>query len=204
MLAASDGMAYRSRDLVAGGVYHVWARGARRGRIFESDEDRRQYLLLWGQSAIELGWRCMAYCLMDNHVHHLVETPKPNLSTGVRWAHRDYARYFNARRDAPGHLFETRYGSHRAENPEALRYFACYVALNPVRAGICARPEEYAWSSHAATIDRTSAQAPRWLASDRLLAHFEHHAGSRVERYADLVDAVHVLGLAGLDVPLTR
>ena len=77
-------MPRRPRELVAGGIYHVFARGNRREPIFFDDDDRLGYLAIWGSVAEELEWRCLAYCLMDNHYHLLLETPEPNLSRGMR------------------------------------------------------------------------------------------------------------------------
>ena len=81
------GMARKPRELVAGGLYHLWARGNRRALIYEDDEDREAYLALLGKTAQWHGWRCLMYCLMDNHVHLLVETPQPNLDIGMRVFH---------------------------------------------------------------------------------------------------------------------
>jgi REP element-mobilizing transposase RayT len=183
---------------MAGGVYHVFGRGNRREPIFFDDEDRHDYLAIFGNVATVLGWHVLAYCLMTNHVHHVVELTEPNLSLGIRDAHRQYATDFNARHaTGGGHLFQTRFGSTRAESDGAAMYFACYVLLNPVRAGMCATPEQYAWSSCAATLDPTG--APRWLRPDRLVRRF----GSR-DRFVQVLDAVRIMGSAGFEPPTSR
>jgi REP element-mobilizing transposase RayT len=187
-------MARKPRELVAGGVYHVFARGVRREAIFLDDEDRREYLSIWGLVARDLGWRCLAYCLMGNHVHHLVETPRANLSDGVREAHSAYARYFNEAHDTVGHLFERRYGASLAKSRGAIWYFAAYVALNPVRAGMCRQPEDHAWSSHGAVVARRT--GPRWLDVERLLFHY---GTDPLGRYRQIVATVQILGAAGFD-----
>jgi REP element-mobilizing transposase RayT len=91
---------------VAGGVAHVFARGNRQQLIFLDATDRRRYLDLLGRVARRLRWRCLAYCLMDNHVHLLIETRLPNLGRGMRELHGDYAQLFNKRHDRSGHLFQ--------------------------------------------------------------------------------------------------
>jgi len=190
-------MARKPRELVPGGVYHVFSRGNRRAPIFVDDQDRREYLSTWGLVARDLKWRCLAYCLMDNHVHHLVETPRTNLSAGVREAHSAYARYFNQVHDQVGHLFQSRFGSSLARNRGAVWYFAAYVALNPVRAGMCDRPEAHEWSSHGAVL--ACRPGPRWLDVQRLLSYFAYGEADPLERYRQIVEAIRLLGAAGFE-----
>ena len=185
-----------------GGVYHVYARGNRRERIFLNDQDRRHYLAIWGSVAEDLDWSCLAYCLMDNHVHHLVEVPNADLATGVQLAHGTYARYFNDSHEKVGHVFQGRFGSSRGKTRGALWYFASYVVLNPVRASMCERPEEHPWSSHAAVLG--AAPRPRWLAVDRLLSLFESSDGSPLDRYAYVVEAIRTMGAAGFEPATSR
>jgi REP element-mobilizing transposase RayT len=106
-------MPRKPRELVAGGVYHVYARGNKRALIYEDDEDRAAYLELLGRNVAWHGWRCLMYCLMDNHVHLLLETPRPNLHDGMRVLHGSYAQLFNRRHSHLGHVFQGRYGPAR-------------------------------------------------------------------------------------------
>jgi putative transposase len=64
---------------------------------------------------------------MDNHVHHVVETPEPDLDVGLRHAHGAYGRYFNDTHAKVGHVFQGRFGSSLAKRPGAVWYFASYV-----------------------------------------------------------------------------
>lgn len=97
------------RELVAGGVYHAVARGNRGARIFRDDADYAEYLKLLAGVVKRFRWDVLAYCLMGNHVHLVVETPEPNLLAGMQWLHGKYGRYFNDRHDLFGHLFQGRY-----------------------------------------------------------------------------------------------
>ena len=181
---------------MAGGVYHVFARGNRRQPIFLGDEDRRRYLAIWGAVATDLEWRCLAYCLMDNHVHHLVETPNPDLSRGVQLAHSTYSRRFNAEHGKSGHLFQGRFGSTLARAPDAVWSLASYIALNPTRAEMCERPEQYVWSSHAAALG--AAPGPRWLDTQRLLSFYDPTPGAKaLELYERIVEALRLMGAPG-------
>jgi putative transposase len=184
-------MPRNKRDEEAGGIYHVWARGNRRADIFVDDEDREHYLATFGHVAIEFGWKPLAYCLMTNHVHHIIELTKPTLGMGMKWAHGTYARWFNERHaTGGGHLFERRYGSKRLLSDGAVMYVGCYTLLNPVRASMVQAAHDYPWSSCAATFEQ--ATPPPWLHADRLVARF-----GTTQTLLDVLASVRVLGAAG-------
>ena len=103
-------MARKPRMEIAPGMYHVYARGNDR-RLFRDDDDREAYLRLLGAVTLHRRWRTMAYCLMDNHVHFLVETVEPNLGRGMQRLHGGFAQRFNKRHGTTGHVFERRYGA---------------------------------------------------------------------------------------------
>ena len=84
-------------------------RGDRREPIFKDDLDRRRFLETLGESCAKTGWRVLAYCLMDNHFHLVVETPLPNLVAGMKWLLGTYTSRFNRRHKLFGHLFSGRY-----------------------------------------------------------------------------------------------
>jgi putative transposase len=181
-------MARRPREEVAGGVFHVYARGNDRRVVFADDVDRRRYLDLLERVIGRTRWYCLAYCLMDNHVHLLIETPAANLGRGMQWFHGHYARRFNDRHGAVGHLFQGRYGAVRAKSGSHLQAAAAYIACNPAEAGICPTPAAWRWSSHALAL---AGRVPRWLAFDRLLAHFGGDGGDPFDRYRRAVDDRH-------------
>jgi REP element-mobilizing transposase RayT len=163
--------------------------------MFRCDEDREKYLDLWGAMIAARGWRALAYCLMRNHVHHLVEVPGVDLGEGIGDAHRKYAIWFNRKYDHVGRGFERRFGSSRAKDEATILYFAGYVVLNPVRASLVDRPEDHGWSSHAATLGMVP--APRWLDEARLLERF-----GGLDRYCRVIDALQIMGAAGFDSAL--
>jgi putative transposase len=164
----------------------VYARGNDRRDIFVDDVDRRLYLETLGGVVRWKRWRCLAYCLMPNHVHLLLETPHANLGAGMQYLHGRYANDFNQRHGRSGHLFQGRYGSALVTTDEQLWHVAAYIALNPVSAGLCRRPEEWPWSSHASTIGGRARHG--WLDKGRLLAHFEGLGGDPRRRYAAMTE----------------
>jgi putative transposase len=181
---SSVGVPRPLREEVSGGIYHVFARGNDRCRIFRSDDDRRIYLALLARTVRCRRWYCLAYCLMANHVHLLVETTQPNLATGMQWLHGGYAQTFNARYERSGHLFQGRYGAVRIESDHQLWSATRYVVHNPVEAGLSGRPEDYPWSSHREMLsDRPSTHVDR----ARLLEYFGDAGRDARRRYAQFV-----------------
>lgn len=161
---------------MAGAVHHVYARGNARRLIYLDDRDRQRYLDLLAHVVAAKDWACMAYCLMPNHVHLLIETLRPNLGDGMQWLHGRYAAMFNKRHATDGHLFQGRYGAVRVTSDAQLWTVSAYIARNPVAAGLCAKPHEWRWSSYAANVNRS---APAWLAADRLLSYLASFSGQR-------------------------
>jgi REP element-mobilizing transposase RayT len=162
----------------------VFARGNWRQVIYPAETDRELYLELLAQAVKRQRWRCLSYCLMNNHVHLLIETPEPNLGAGMHRMHGLYAQAFNRRYRRHGHLFQGRFGSVLMRTDEHLLVTARYIALNPVQAKLCRRPEEWPWSSHCAVV---GGEAPPWLDADRLLSFFGMSGGKPRDRYAEFV-----------------
>jgi REP element-mobilizing transposase RayT len=164
---------------VPGGTYHVTARGNSRLPIYEDAADRRMFLYTLDQAISRFAWRCLAYCLMGNHFHLVVTTPIPNLARGMRHLNGVYVQRFNKRRGRKGSLFEGRYGAALVERDSYMLEVLRYVARNPVRAGLRARPEEWRWSSHRAVL---GLEEPGFVAVDAVRALFEGR-----DRYAAFV-----------------
>jgi putative transposase len=145
-------MARLPRNETLPGIWHVFARGVERRLIFLDEEDLRTYLRLLRSVVKSFGWHCLAYCLMPNHVHLVIETREPNLGKGMHALHGTYARVFNEKWVRVGHLFQSRYGSRAVHDDLGLMRVLAYVEANPVAAGLCGAPDEWAWSSYGTTI----------------------------------------------------
>ena len=162
----------------------MFARGVERRRIFVDDHDRRTYLRLLAQEVVRHRWRCLTYCLMENHVHLLVETPAGTLGSGMRQLHGQYAQRFNRRHDRWGHLFGGRYGSVRMDDDAQLWMTLGYIARNPVEAALARTADAWPWSSHAAIL---AGSTPAWLDDARLLEYLGGSGGDARGRYAECV-----------------
>ena len=140
-------MARLARVVAPGLPHHITQRGNRRQDSFFNDDDYRVYLDLMAEWCAHYGVSIWAYCLMPNHVH-LIAVPETERALGlaIGEAHRRYTRRVNFREGWRGHLWQGRFASFPMDERHLLAA-ARYVELNPVRAGITKRPEDYAWSS---------------------------------------------------------
>ena len=177
-------MPRKLREEFPDAVHHAYARGVNRTVIFIDDEDRERYLALLGQVVERHGWRCLAFCLMHNHVHLLVQTPEPYLGRGIQLLHGIYAQYFNRRHARSGHLFQGRFGTKVMRTDAQLLLAARYIARNPVKAGLCREATDWRWSSHRATLNGAR---PRWLDTPLLLDYFGADGGDPLDTYTEFV-----------------
>ena len=140
-------MARIARAVAPGIPHHITQRGNRRQQTFFSDEDYQSYLELMSEWCVKHRVEIWAYCLMPNHVH-LIAVPetKDGLNLAIGEAHRRYTRRINFREGWRGHLWQGRFSSFILEETYLL---ACarYLELNPVRASLVKKPENWPWSS---------------------------------------------------------
>jgi putative transposase len=155
---------------VPGGIYHVTSRGNRHEAIFHEGIDRERFLSMFGEVAALCLWRCHAYCLMSNHYHLLLETQEGNISSGMQRLNGRYARWFNRRHGFEGHVFQERFHTVLVESNWHLLELSRYIAMNPVRAGLCSHAADWPWSSYRALVGQTP--APPFLSSETVLANF--------------------------------
>jgi putative transposase len=170
-----------------GALWHITARGTNGCAIFHDDEDRLHFLALLEEVVGHCNWDLHAWTLMDNHFHLLVETPEPTLSKGMHRLNQNHAQRFNWRHERRGHLFGERFHSKLVEKESYLLQCARYVVLNPVRAGMVERPEQYRWSSYRAMAGYE--EAPPWLTTT-LLEMFDGEDRERAQaEYRAFVEA---------------
>ncbi|MBN2581341.1 MAG: transposase [Pirellulales bacterium] len=163
-------MARPLRIQFAGAIYHVMSRGIERRAIVRDDADR-QRRLDWLRRTVEThGWRLHAFVLMNNHDHLFVETPEPNLAAGMQYYNGSYTSYFNRRHRRVGHLFQGRYRGHLIDEEGYFLEVSRYLHLNPVRARLVRRPEDWPWSSFAGY--RQVRRTLSWVTYHRVLGEF--------------------------------
>lgn len=143
----------RSARIVVPNVAHqVIQRGNRQQRIFFDDEDRASYVSMLANALTRHGTACLAWCLMDNHIH-LILVPKgeDGLRAPLASAHTNYAQFANRKLAVSGHLFQGRFLSYPMDDAHMM-VAARYIENNPVKAGMVARAEDWRWSSATAHV----------------------------------------------------
>ena len=164
-------MARKLRLESEGGIYHVLNRGNYRADIFRGEKTRAAFLKCLGETCERTGWRVHAWCIMSNHYHLALETPRANLVDGMRWLQGTFSTRFNRLRRERGHLFQGRYQSLIVDPDGGLGPLCHYLHLNPVRARL--RPVEqlpaWPWSSLPWLMEPK--RRPAWYGPKAALEH---------------------------------
>lgn len=169
----------------SGAVYHVTSRGNAKNDIYLSDTDRENFLFVLSEIVRRYNWLCHAYCLMSNHYHLLIETPDGNLSMGMRQLNGIYTQRYNRENHKTGHVFQGRYKAILVDKESHLLELCRYVVLNPVRAHLLERPEQWKWSSYRGTSGIKSPS--EYLTIDWILAHFSNDKSSAQKLYRKFI-----------------
>ena len=169
-------MARLARVVVPGHPHHVTQRGNGRARTFFSDGDYALYRDLLAENCRAAEVAVWAWCPMPNHVHLILVPSDPDgLRRALARVHRHYAGVIQARRKRSGHFWQGRFGA-VAMDEQHLMAALRYVSLNPVRARLVERAQDWRWSSTPAHLrgkdDGLTALAP---------------IRDRVPRFADLL-----------------
>jgi putative transposase len=135
-----------------GALHHVTLKAVEEALLFRDQTDRDNFAHAVTACLKRHSWVCYAHCLMDTHAHLLVRTLEPDLRAGVQWLTSVYAAGFNRRHGRRGRLFDGPYGAVLIQTDGHLLEVCRYIWLNPVRAGICERPEDWPHSSYLATL----------------------------------------------------
>ena len=169
-------------------LYHVSARGNNRQAIFLDDTDRRNFLDLLGEGCRRFALELFCFCLMGNHYHLFLRTPRGNLGRAMQWLNTAHATRFHRRHGSSGHVFQGRYHSVLIKGEEHWLHLSMYIHQNPVRAGIAEDPVGYRWSSGP---DYVRAR-PRfeWLQVDEILSQYGPDGPSRRRQYGQECRAV--------------
>jgi len=186
-------MARPLRIEFSGAVYHVTSRGDGREDIYLSDEDKETFLKVLAHAVDRFGWVCHAWCLMTNHYHLLIETPRGNLSQGMRHLNGVYTQRFNRKHGRVGHVFQGRFKAILVEKDAHLLELCRYIVRNPVAAGMVEDVSDWPWSSYRATAGLE--QVPAFACVDWILEQF----GTSRDRYREYVDQA-----SEEDAPLQR
>jgi len=184
-------MARKTRAEVEGGLYHVITRGNNRRRVFDSSADYEKFLSLLAVQKLRLPFFLYAYCLMSNHVHLLIERQADPIGRIMHRVLTGYSQYYNRRHIRVGHLLQGRHKAILCQSDQYLSELVRYIHLNPVRAGMVEKPEQYKYSGHRAYL---GLERPGVVDVDPVLRHFGVKKTVARERYAQFVAAGMKLG----------
>ncbi|MCP4307705.1 MAG: transposase [bacterium] len=177
-------MARKPRLHVPGGLYHVMLGGNGGQDVFYDEEDRYHLYLLIQQGVERYGHRIHAFCCMTNHIHLAIQVAEDPLSGIMQNLSFRYTRWINKKQARTGHLFQGRYKAILVDAHTYLLELVRYIHLNPVRAGMVEKPEDYAWSGHRAYM---GIETLPWLETDWVLSQFAKRLTTCRKRYAVFV-----------------
>jgi putative transposase len=166
--------------------YHVTSRGNERKAVFRTDKDRQRFLVYLQSAHERYGALIHVYCLMGNHYHLLLETPRSNLSQILHHVNGAYTTYFNVKRKRSGHLFQGRYRAILVEKDAYCQELSRYIHLNPLRAGMVKDLRDYPWSSYAFYVGLK--KKPSWLETDDILGYYGQRESQAQKKYREYVE----------------
>lgn len=173
-------MARKPRIHFSGAMYHVMLRGNLGEIIFRSDLDRQYFLSLLTEGLTEYDHVIHAFCLMDNHVHFLIQVFDIRLGKIMHNLAFRYAQWVNKHENRKGHVFQGRYQSKIVEDDAYLMTLIRYIHLNPIRANMVKNIDDYLWCSHISYINKLNYS---WLTKNKVLNLFSSHPKNAVNLY---------------------
>ena len=173
-----------------GAVHHVYARGIEKRPIYIDDVDRKSFLDRIGKNLPKWGMRCLAWSLMPNHFHLLLQSDKGSLPSFMHCLLTGYSMRFNERHQRVGHFFQNRYKAPVVCKDGYFRDVVRYIHLNPVRSEIVRsihELEEYPWTGHRHII---RGGPPAWQDTGLLQTEFDdpRDATGWVRRYREYIE----------------
>jgi REP element-mobilizing transposase RayT len=189
------GRALRTIDPDA--VCHAGSRGSNRGLLAFDTADFESLSGELAKAADRYGWRVLAWCVMPNHTHLVLSTPRGGFSDGFREMNGNHSRRTNRRHEREAHLFKNRPWAVELMTPAHLIGAIAYVLRNPVTAELCATADEWPYSSYRASVGL--AVPPRWLALHDLHALF----GTDIAEARRRLDALVHEGHLAVELPVS-
>lgn len=159
-------MPRKPRVLSSTGIYHIVLRSVNQHIIFEEDFDYKKFLFTLSDCKMKYDIKIYAYCLMDNHIHILLNSTAENLPLFFQSLGTRFVRWYNNKYLRTGHLFQDRFYSTVIEDVRNFLAALVYIHNNPVKANMCRYPSEYKWSSCSAYYNQNNPLVDLNLAYD--------------------------------------
>lgn len=129
------------------GIYHIMQRGNNKSDIINNDIQKKYLLRIIKESKEKFDFKLLAYVIMDNHYHLLVQRRNDNIQDAMHIINSNYSKYYNYKVNHIGHVFQGRYQSLWVKDQSYLFTLVRYIHQNPVVANMCKKTEQYKWSS---------------------------------------------------------
>lgn len=179
-------MARRARDKGSNCIYHIVERGNERKDIFNNDDDKLRFIDTLIRVKHKFNYKIYAYCLMDNHVHLLIDDNGSDISDIMHSINVSYVCYFNKVYSRCGHLFQNRFDSSIVDNANYLLEASRYIHNNPVKANMVENPIDYKWSSYNAYMGEHT-MLNSFVDTSLILSSMSYQTGTAIEKYKEYV-----------------
>jgi putative transposase len=173
-------MPRQARKKSKSGIYHIMLRGINRQVLFEEEEDRAKLLSTLREYKIKSGYRILGYCLMDNHIHLVIQEGKEPIASTMKRIGVSYVFWYNWKNKRSGHLFQDRYKSESIEDDQTLLSVLRYIHQNPIKAGMIENVSEFKWSSYNEYVGM-----PRIVDTELVLGMFSGNEQTAKVRFAE-------------------
>jgi len=140
-------MPRQARTISNSGIYHIMIRGINKEQIFKNETYKMKMKEIIKEIIEEVEFYVIAYCIMDNHMHLLIEAEVNALTKAMKKLNVKYAMYYNYSEKRYGHVFQDRFRSEAVEDDEYMLGVLRYIHNNPVKAKIADNILKYSWSS---------------------------------------------------------
>lgn len=178
-------MARPTRIEYKNAVYYISSKGNSGNPIVDDDTDRDLFTQTLEYVIKRYGWKCHAYSIGSSEYNLAVETPKPNLSIGMRQLNGMYTQKYNRRHNVRGHILHGRFKAVVLEKEAYLLDICRHIVLLPSRAGVTKNIKNYKWSSYRATAGHSA--VPGFLNVDWILSQFAKRTKNAQVKYRDFV-----------------
>jgi len=183
-------MPRKAREKSENGIYHIILRGNGRQEIFHDDEDFIRFIETLDRYKTETKMKVHGWCLMNNHIHLLLEKGEEELSTTMKRIEVSFVWFYNRKYETTGHLFQDRFKSEIIDSDKYLMTVIRYIHQNPVKVGLVENPDDWKWSSCSGYYGEKKF-FPDLLYSDLILGLFAEDRNTAIRKFIEFNESTN-------------